>query len=77
MGIGLDYTIDPSVCEVDLTTVSSVYPPGCEYEDGVTLVQPEQLPEVTEGLLKLGYSDEEVGAVLGQNLLRVAGQVWK
>ncbi len=77
VGIGLDYTIDPSVCEVDLTTVSSVYPPGCEYEDGVTLVQPEQLPEVTEGLLKLDYSDEEVRAVLGQNLLRVARQVWK
>ena len=77
VGIGLDYTIDPSLCVIDLTTVSSFYPPGCEYEDGVTLGQPEQLPEVTEGLLKLGYRDQEVRAVVGENLLRIARQVWK
>lgn len=77
VGIGLDYTIDPSVCVGDLTKVSNVYPPGCGYEDGVTLVKPEQLPEVTEGLLKLGYSDEEVRWVLGESLLRVARKVWK
>lgn len=39
--------------------------------------QPEQLPQVTEALLKRKYSEEEIRGILGQNFLRVARQVWK
>lgn len=34
-----------------------------------------QIPRVTEALLKTGYSDTDVGKILGQNLLRVYQQV--
>ena len=77
VGIGLDYTVDPSVCDLDLTELSRAYPPENEYEDGVTLVKPEQLPELTERLLGLGYNEQDIRAVLGENWVRVAERVWK
>lgn len=40
-------------------------------------VQPEQLPEIAEGLLKHGYNETEVRGILGENFLRVARHVWK
>jgi membrane dipeptidase len=39
-------------------------------------VAPTQLPEVTELMLKRGYSEKEVCGILGENFLRVAKQVW-
>jgi membrane dipeptidase len=34
------------------------------------------LPNVTRGLVKRGYSDEEIRAILGENALRVFAEVW-
>ena len=39
--------------------------------------QPEQLPEITDALLKRNYSENDIRGILGQNFIRVAGQVWK
>jgi len=38
---------------------------------------PEKLPQVTETLLARGFSEDEIVGILGENYLRVAGQVWK
>jgi membrane dipeptidase len=35
-----------------------------------------QMPRVAESLLKTGYTDTDVGKILGQNFLRVYGQVF-
>ena len=43
----------------------------------ITFVGPEELPRVTEEMLRRGFSDDEVRAVLGGNLLRVAREVWR
>ncbi len=43
----------------------------------IKFVQPARLPEVTEGMLKRGYSETEIRGVLGENWMRVARQVWK
>ena len=43
----------------------------CYYMD------PQLMPEFTETLLKHGYTDTEVRGILGENIMRVAKQVWK
>ncbi|MCO5093157.1 dipeptidase [Bosea sp. (in: a-proteobacteria)] len=35
------------------------------------------LPNVTEGLLKMGFSEDDVRKFLGGNLMRLFGRVWK
>lgn len=38
---------------------------------------PEQVPALTEALMKHGFSENDVRGVLGENFLRLAGIVWK
>ena len=40
-------------------------------------VEPEHMPELTEALLKHGFSEKEVRGILGENIMRVAKQVWR
>ena len=42
----------------------------------MNFMQPEALPLLTQALLQRGYSDTDVRGILGENLLRVASQVW-
>ncbi len=48
---------------------------GPSWDKGEYLA-PTQLPELTELMLKRGYSEKEVRGILGENFLRVAKQVW-
>jgi membrane dipeptidase len=41
------------------------------------LAEDEEVPNVTEGLMNRGYSDEEIELILGKNFLRVFKEVWK
>jgi len=41
------------------------------------LTKDEEVPNLTEGLMKRGYSDEEIELILGKNFLRVFKEVWK
>ena len=34
------------------------------------------MPKLTELMLKQGYSEKEVRGILGENIMRVAKQVW-
>jgi membrane dipeptidase len=56
--------------------MAHTYPDGA-YNQEIQVAQPEQLPQLTEGLLKRGYADDDVRNILGLNWLRVARQVWK
>lgn len=37
---------------------------------------PDKLPNLTAGLIKRGYSEEDVKKILGLNLIRVFKEVW-
>ena len=43
----------------------------------INYAAPEQVPQLTDLLLLRGYNDEQVRGILGNNWLRVAGQVWR
>jgi membrane dipeptidase len=49
-------------------------PPPWHYPEGIEM--PDKLPNLTTGLLKRGYSEEDVKKVLGLNLIRVFKEVW-
>ncbi|MBK7469281.1 MAG: membrane dipeptidase [Betaproteobacteria bacterium] len=38
---------------------------------------PEQIPELTGRMVRAGYGEADIRAVLGGNWLRLARQVWK
>jgi membrane dipeptidase len=76
VGLGLDFVFDPQELSDFLKANVEVFPPeeyGCEPR----MVAPEQVPEIASALLRLGYADADVCAVMGGNHMRVARQVWK
>ncbi len=75
IGLGLDYVYDVDDMQRYMAGVKS--PPHGNYDKMTNFFQPEQLPELTEGLLAKGYSEGEVRGILGDNFLRVARQVWR
>ena len=50
-------------------------PPPYVYPEGIEM--PEKLGNLTAGLLKRGFSDDDVKKILGLNLMRVFKAVWK
>lgn len=79
VGLGLDYVFDreelqmymtsnPAMFGEDSATVASS---GCDF------VAPEQIPEIAQNLLALGFEDSDIRKVLGLNFLRIATTVWK
>jgi len=76
VGIALDFVFDEQELADYFAAHPEVFPPD-QYSDGIQLVAPEQLPEIVQGLLDLGYSTADLQKILGLNHLRVARQVWK
>lgn len=73
VGLGIDYVFDLKELEVFLQN-RTIFP---EDNSLSTMFAPEQMPTLTEALLRHGHSDEVVRGILGENLLRVARQVWR
>lgn len=63
------YTAD--LVGVDHVGVGSDYD-GC---DATVIPEVSQMPTLTEGLVRRGFSDDEILKILGGNLLRVMGEV--
>lgn len=78
VGLGLDWVYDLQSLLLGVVKESGQAYPDKGYANlQMNIAQPEQLPEITEGLLKRGWKEEDVRGVLGLNWLRVARQVWK
>ncbi len=70
VGLGIDYVYDQSF---DMRTVWSPHYSGRP----IGVLEPEELPRVTELLLARGHAEVDVRNILGENWLRVAESVWK
>jgi membrane dipeptidase len=78
VGIGLDYAFPVGTDNVDdyVRTHPEYWPPDRYEAKPVTFMPPAQLLDLTAILLDRGQSEETIRGVLGENFLRVAGQVW-
>ncbi len=76
IGLGLDSVFNPGAMDASLAQFTNLWPPQFGYRPGIKFVQPEQLPELTETLLHKGYDEADIRGVLGENLARVAAEVW-
>ncbi len=80
VGIGLDF--DPWVYDLndpDLLSEDNpeYWPPDAGYDRPIQSLNVTNLPEVCDELLKIGFTQTELTAILGGNFRRVAEQVWK
>ena len=78
VGIGLDQMIGNSGTDDFKGSMAQDYwPIGKGYETAnVSVAEPHQLLQLTDNLLQRGYTEADVLGILGENLLRVARQVW-
>lgn len=81
VGLGVDYSHPAGGLDDDPPGLDRAYwwPPEHGYGGGITgikIATPEQLPEITDGLLRRGYAETDVRAVLGLNMLELARRVW-
>jgi membrane dipeptidase len=77
VGLGLDYVFDRAGMDAALAGAERIWPEGFGYRAGIKFLAPEQLPAVTEELLRRGYDEGSIRGILGSNLLRVADAVWR
>lgn len=79
VGLGLDCTypangLDEYPDGVDRSYWWPYYGQG---PAGLRIAAPEQLPEITQGLVGLGYPEPAIRRILGESMLEVARRVWK
>lgn len=79
VGIGQDYSYDAVTDDVPEDSHPDYWwPADAGYDFGeVRFAEPEQFPEITEGLMAKGYSEAEIRGILGENFLRVAEATWR
>lgn len=76
-GLGLDYMFKSSELDEPGRGSAEIWPPEWGYGAGSGFTPPEVIPEIAAGLERLGYPEERVRGILGENLMRVADAVWK
>jgi microsomal dipeptidase-like Zn-dependent dipeptidase len=59
-----------------LTAAAATAAAGPFIIDVECLNHPKKMYDVTEALIRRGYSDDSIRAVLGENFRRVLGEIW-
>ena len=77
VSIGLDYSFDEASTQVYLAKMSPDARRKLRLEGELTIAPPETFPEIAELMLERGHTPGVVRKVLGENLLRLAEQVWR
>jgi membrane dipeptidase len=76
VGLGLDYVYDIETFEAFVARLPDRYPPEAGYRD-MRQLELEEVPRVTEELLRRGYRESEIRGILGENWLRVCREIWQ
>jgi membrane dipeptidase len=72
VGLGLDYVYDMKSLQYVAQLNADKWPKSGGYTNpDIKQVAPEDLPRITDSLLKKGFTDPEVKGILGENFLRV------
>ncbi len=77
VALGIDYMFDSSELLEPGRASTELWPPEWGYGSGARILAPEAIPEIAAGLERLGYPAAALQGVLGENLMRVADEVWK
>ena len=77
VGLGVDFSFDTESIIRKARSSAAQYPSGGGYDKELAFVQPEQVADLANLLLRRGFSASEVQGILGENWLRVTSQVWK
>lgn len=79
VAFGLDYVFDVEELKGYLRANPAMFGEDSHAiaERGCDFVKPEQLPQVVDALIELGYTESDLRKILGLNLLRIATTVWK
>jgi membrane dipeptidase len=77
VGFGIDVVSDKAPLMAIVAADAARYPATSGYNTEVEFGWPELIPEATERMLRAGYADDDVKAILGGNWLRVATEVWR
>ena len=77
VALGLDYVFDEQELNDFLENHPDLYPQSAGYTGSSEMIAPEQMPAITDALLRHGYPESTIRGILGENLLRVCRQVWK
>lgn len=72
VSLALDYPYDRQEVDDFVRANPQAFPPELGYGDGLRFVPPEQLEDIVGTLQRWGYADDDLRALLGGNLLRLA-----
>jgi membrane dipeptidase len=78
VGFGFDWVFDIQALAALAATMGNRWPKDGGYtRSDIKQMEPENVPRITQGLLDLGYSADDVRLVIGGNWLRLMKEVWK
>ena len=78
MTSGLDYVFDmPALSRLAMAHGDKWPKDGGYTTPDIQQVEPEQLLDITEAMVGLGYEDDDIAGILGGNWVRVAREVWR
>lgn len=77
IGLGLDYVFDPTELGEFIVKYPGWFPGLSEMPAMPPMIGPHDIHAFVELLLKRGWKEQDLRGVLGENLMRVAQQVWR
>jgi len=76
IGLGLDYVFDTGELKAYLAKMRATFPAEFGYDADISMLPPEKVVDVVASLLRRGYAESDIRAILGGNFLRIAREVW-